>query len=209
MACHIFVASLKMNQDEDFEFVEKSDCEASEEEILDNSNSQIYLKEIGLQMQKSQNEVEEDGLRKILKRLFLPCMVFAIWLPLFKIISCIAARIFLSGLWALASLIFNRAKAIFCALKQCKRRLMDREKDSSATIEFLKDCIFVDAEDIVPEDTSFLLDEEKMQLFSTIKLLFLPPVIQYVWLPLARHLSAKVYNKLKYEFAKYIRGIKN
>jgi hypothetical protein len=59
-ACHIFLASLKMNQDEDFEFVEKSDCEAAEEEILDNFNSQIYLNVIGEQLQKNHDEVEKE-----------------------------------------------------------------------------------------------------------------------------------------------------
>jgi hypothetical protein len=207
-ACHIFLASLKMNQDEDFEFVEKSDCEAAEEEILDYSNSQLCQKVFGQQLQERQSEVDEEDLRDILKLLFLPCMVFAIWLPLLKIISCITLRIILSGVWALLSLIYNRAKALFRALKVCKRRLLDGENDSSA-IEFLKDCIFVDMEDTVPQDNSFLLDEEKRQLLSTIRLLFLPPVIQYVWLPLARYISTKMYYKLKYEFAKYLRGIKN
>ncbi len=49
-----------MNQDEDFEFVEKSDCEAAEEEILDNFNSQIYLNVIGEQLQKNHDEVEKE-----------------------------------------------------------------------------------------------------------------------------------------------------
>jgi hypothetical protein len=208
LACHIFVASLLMNQDEDFEFVEKSDCEAAEEDIKDDYNSQLCLKAISLQMQKSKNGVEEEGLREILKRLLLPCMVFAIWLPLLKIISCITVRIILSGVWTLLSLIYNRAKALLCALKVCKRRLLDGENDSLAAIEFLEDCIFVDMEDTVPQDKAFLLDEEKRQLLSTIRLLFLPPVIQYVWLPLARYVSAKMYYKLKYEFAKCVRGIK-
>jgi hypothetical protein len=166
----------------------------------------MFLQKFHVQLLKS---LYEEDLRDILKRLLLPCMIFAIWLPLLKIISCIAVRIFYSGIWALLLLIFNRAKALFSALKQCKRRLMDGKNDSSAIIEFIKDCIFVNVEDIVPDGKAFLLDEEKRQLYSTIKLLFLPPVIQYVWLPLARYLSAKMYYKLKYEFAKYVRGIKN
>jgi hypothetical protein len=92
------------------------------------SYSQISL-ELGQQLQK--RDAEKESLGNILKRLFLPCMIIAIWLSLLKIITFILLRNVSSGIWALFSLIFNRAKELF---RSWKMHHLEEEE-----IEFLKD----------------------------------------------------------------------
>jgi hypothetical protein len=205
-ACHIFLVSLKMNQDEyflqenfadimdedeDFEIIGGKDLQCEEDfEIVEHphnsepskpeviSQSQISL-ELGQQLQN--RDAEKESLGNILKRLFLPCMIIAIWLPLIKI------------------LIFNRAKTLF---RTWKMHHLEEEE-----IEFLKDCIVIDIQDTIStQEKSFFLVEEKKQIMDIIKLLFLSPVIQHIWLPLARYISSKMYEKLKYELKKNICG---
>jgi hypothetical protein len=127
VACHIFLASLKMNQDEDFlqenfadimdededfeiiggkdlqceedfEIVEHPhNSEPSKQEVI--SQSQISL-ELGLQLLQNR-DAQKESLGNILKRLFLTCMIIAIWLPLIKIITFILLRSVYSVIWAL------------------------------------------------------------------------------------------------------------
>jgi hypothetical protein len=66
-------------------------------------------------------------LSDILNRLFLPCMIIVIWLPLIKTITFIVLRKVSSGIFALASLIFNIAMALFHSWKM--RHLEEEENE--------------------------------------------------------------------------------